>query len=322
MVRMRRTFMKVKRGHRNIERLAVVLMAAGILGLIIRLTVKDRWSIVAPVFYGLPPLVVVVALALSTGLFALRKRKKLGVGAFAGVIVSIVVWIQTDYVHVTPRDRTGEGFTIVFWNIGPPVKPKDTFVPILRQTNGQIIVLAESGRSDKKARLFWTSHFPGYNVSLLGGGLTLLSQYPITNASMHNMGRWSRVGVYDLDAPFGMISIVAPDIISNPLVSRKPYIDRTYEIATSRPYPTIVLGDFNTPHTSVLFADFRRTYRDAFEAAGRGLITTWPAPLPVLALDHIWLSGYFIPLRTRLHRTFRSDHALVMADVQIREVRK
>ncbi|OHB76279.1 MAG: hypothetical protein A2Z25_18240 [Planctomycetes bacterium RBG_16_55_9] len=302
--------------------MAIALMTMGILGLIIRFTVKDRWSVVAPVFYGLPPLVVVVAVTLSAGLFALRRNKRLAVAAFAGVILSVVTWIHSDYVHAAARNRTGEEFTIVFWNIGPPAKSKEAFIADLKQANGQIIVLAESGRCDEKARQFWTFHFPGYHISLLGGGLTLLSKYSISNATMHKMGPWTRIGVYDLDTTFGRVSIVVPDIISNPFVSRRPYIDRTYEIAASRPYPTIVLGDFNTPHSSALFADFRRTYHHAFEEAGDGLITTWPALFPLLALDHIWLSGHFVPLRTQLRRTFRSDHALVISDVQMGRARE
>ena len=308
--------MKTLRPHRKTERLAIVLMATGILGTIFRFTVKDRIAFIAPVFYGLPPLIVVVIFVLSGVLCVYRRNKRTALLAFGGVIISIFVWICSDYVYTAQQNRTGDGFTIVFWNIGPPAKPKDEFIPNLKEANGQIIVLAESGRNDENARRFWTSHFPGYHISLLGGGLILLSIYPISNASMQKMKPRTWIGVYNLDTPFGMFSIVAPDIVSNPLVSRKPSIERTYQIATSQPYPTIVLGDFNTPHSSTLFADFRRTFRLAFEEAGKGLITTWPAFLPVLALDHIWLSKHFIPMQTRLSRTFHSDHALIIAYVQ------
>ena len=110
------------------------------------------------------------------------------------------------------------------------------------------------------------------------------------------------------------------DIESNLSSNRGPLIARVHEIATSLPSPTIVLGDFNTPHTSVFFREFRQSFQHAFESSGSGLIPTWPALCPALALDHIWLSADVTPVRTRTLRTFRSDHALVIADVTLNPV--
>lgn len=309
--------MKSIRRHRNIQRLAIALLIIGILTLIIRFTVRDRWIVIAPLFYGSPPLVTVATLALSSILLSLRRNKQLAGIAFVLMAMGIFVWIESDYVYAAQPDLIEKDLQIVFWNVGSPSKNKEICIPTLKQANGQIIALAELGKATEEKRQFWKSHFPDYHVCLPGGGLALLSKYPISNSTIHKMKPRTRIAVYDLETSFGMISIVAPDILSNPIISRKPYIDRTYEITDSQPHPTIVLGDFNTPHSSVLFADFRSTHQHAFEKAGSGLITTWPSLLPMLALDHIWLSEHFIPLQTRLRRTFHSDHALVMADVKL-----
>lgn len=297
--------------------LAVALLITGIVGLVLRWTIKDRWFVLAPFFYGLPPLVVVVALALAGGLFALLRKKRLAAVTLVGAVIGVLAWIQSDYVHAAPPDRTGEGFRVVLWNIAGPEKNDASFVPALKRADGQIVVMVESGKPDEERRRFWTLHFPDYHLSLLGGGITMLSKYTISNGTIHALGQGTRLCVYDLDTPFGLISVVAADIVSNPFVPRKPCIDWVYKLAAARPYPTIVLGDFNTPHTSALLGDFRRTYRHASEEAGSGLGTTWPALLPVLALDYLWLSKDFVPLKTTLERTICSDHAMVVADVQL-----
>jgi endonuclease/exonuclease/phosphatase family metal-dependent hydrolase len=72
----------------------------------------------------------------------------------------------------------------------------------------------------------------------------------------------------------------------------------------------------------VHFGALRRSFQNAVEEARTGLVTTWLSLCPVLALDHIWLSEHFVPVRTTLRRTLHSDHALVMTDVSLDKTRE
>ncbi len=311
--------MKPRSQYRFTKLLTVCLVAMGILGLALQFTTRDRTEILAPAFYGLAPLLVAGAFAVSCGL-SVRFAPKRWVAALGVILlVAIFAWIKTDYVRSATQASAGEGLKIVLWNIARPSDKEDAFVSVLKQTAADIIVLAESGGSSEHRHNFWTSHFPDHHVSLLGGGVALLSRYRVSNAVMHKVGYRTRIGVYDLDTPFGPLSVVAVDLPRNPLVRREPLIDRAFDIAISKPHPVVVLGDFNTPHTSVLFDGFRRSFKHAFEESGNGLITTWPAFFPLLALDHIWLSGHFVALRTSVRRTWHSDHGLVVAEVKLKE---
>ena len=207
---------------------------------------------------------------------------------------------------------------MVLWNISRPLDHEQAFIPVLRETGAEIILLVESGANTDARRRFWQSHFPDHHVYLSGGGVTLLSTYPASNMTMRQLNWRARIGTYDLATPVGTLSIVGVDIESSPFVWRKPSIDHVYEIAAAKSHPVIILGDFNTPHTSALFGDFRRSFQQTFEASGRGRITTWPAFCPMLALDHIWLSEDFVPLKTTTRRTGHSDHAMVLAEVRLR----
>ena len=156
----------------------------------------------------------------------------------------------------------------------------------------------------------------------MAGQITLLSRYPITHVRSSIVDMKTKIAEYDLVVPGGTLSVVGVDVASSQCSRRRIALDRIHTVAESKPKPALVLGDFNTPHTSILFGRLRRSFRHAFEESGRGLITTWPSLLPVLALDHIWLSEGLTSVRTSVQRTWHSDHALVVADISVETLGK
>ena len=93
-------------------------------------------------------------------------------------------------------------------------------------------------------------------------------------------------------------------------------VERVFELARETPdLPTIVMGDFNTPIDSVWFDGARDDFTHAFEQAGRGMLTTWPAPAPLLAIDHIWLSRQFRIDCASIGWSWASDHRPIVTDV-------
>lgn len=79
----------------------------------------------------------------------------------------------------------------------------------------------------------------------------------------------------------------------------------------------MIFGDFNTPTASIHLDAWREAgLREAFEVAGRGLASTWPAPCPVLTLDQVWLSG-LRPLAARHVTTLSSDHRRVEVELEL-----
>lgn len=292
-----------------------ILLAIGVVGLLLQYTIKDRVPGLAVLFYALPPLVIAVATLLSVGF--LSRRSSLGwiLVSIAAAALAMVTWIRTDLVYARPPASTGD-MRIVLWNVGH-CKNATAIADSLRAAGGQVIVLIESDRAYMKQGRVWESRLPNHTVTYLPGCVTLLSAYPVSKVCVSTMGINSRVLTCELSTPAGPVSLVMTDLESNLFSPRGPLIARVYESAESLPRPTIVLGDFNTPLTSAFFRDFRGSFRHAFKSSGSGLIPTWPALLPVLDLDHIWLSPDIVPVRARTLRTLHSDHAAVIADVKL-----
>lgn len=293
-------------------------LAIGVLGLLMRYTLKDRVPALAVIFYALPPLVATLLLvgSLVLSLRPPRKRRRAWASGIL-TVAALVAWIQTDWVWAGATTRPGARLRVALWNLGHPASGNVSFLLVLYETDADIVFLVEAGARSETRRRFWESHFPDHHVSLLPGEIVLLSRYPIAQTRSTTVDGITTVAEYELALPEGTLSVVGVDVASAHCSRRRLSLEPITAMAEAKRGPVIVLGDFNTPHTSVLFDKLRRSFCQAFEESGTGLITTWPSVVPVLALDHIWLSEELAPVQAELRRTLHSDHALVFAEVSI-----
>ena len=78
--------------------------------------------------------------------------------------------------------------------------------------------------------------------------------------------------------------------------------------------PTIIAGDFNAPANDSIYRMLDDRFVDAFEVAGTGWGNTYHRRLPILRLDHIFVSREFKPIRATVVSIPESDHRMVVAD--------
>ena len=83
---------------------------------------------------------------------------------------------------------------------------------------------------------------------------------------------------------------------------------------------TIICGDFNTPLDAAAFDDWRPALRHGFADCPdwRGPLETWAFGLPVLTIDHIWLSPDLLPASAEKGSLLTRDHAWLVVDTAIR----
>ena len=79
--------------------------------------------------------------------------------------------------------------------------------------------------------------------------------------------------------------------------------------------PTLLGGDFNSPASDVVHRQLSRDFLDAFATAGTGWGDTFQRRLPILRIDHIYVTRHFTPIRCCAVTTRNSDHRMVVADL-------
>ena len=74
---------------------------------------------------------------------------------------------------------------------------------------------------------------------------------------------------------------------------------------------TIILGDFNVPFESQNLEDIKKDFNHAFNEKGNGFRETWFWNIPILSIDHIWVSKDLKIIKTEKIFTLKSDHNMI-----------
>ena len=309
--------MKPPRRRLVFDALALVLLPAGGLALSIDLSVRDARPFWARVFYALP-LPLVALLFVAAALLWLGNRRRVTAAAcLLLALLTALLWTRGAY-HTHPCATGASGVQVMMWNTARGLGGWPTVARRVASSGADIIGLVEAGGSGADRREFWSRHFPGYDVHLPGAGLAILTRGRVVEHRMLRLPGSSTCSEAWIEIDGRLVRLLLVDAVVRPFTDRRPVLSQVLELASSSPdTPTIVMGDFNTPIDSVWFEPLRTDFVHAFEAAGNGLMATWPVPLPVLALDHVWVSRAMRVRCAEIGWTWTSDHRPVLVQVDL-----
>jgi endonuclease/exonuclease/phosphatase family metal-dependent hydrolase len=205
---------------------------------------------------------------------------------------------------------------LFFWNAAHN-KRAGEITSYIHEFNADLIGIVEAGTRTKKVRSLWKNAFPSYNVELLAGEMAIMTRGEILSKESGSLGRRGRFNLLKVVLNGEQFYVLLVDIDGDPLRSRAPAFEPLAKMIRSYSQDNlIVMGDFNTPLDSVLFESFRQYLTHAFESGGNGFVETWPVPLPVLAIDHIWVSKKIKVVSCNLNWSRLSDHRSVVTSIE------
>ena len=283
--------------------------------LVVHFLIKDEFAGFAFVYYS-APLAILAVLALGLGwLWWLSQRMQFARLCFLFATLAFLAWSYKSF-SFNSKKATPENVKIFFWNAAGNNSTNE-IAGYVHGFDADVIGMVESGMRSRNVSA-WQKKFPEYHVEKLGGNMALLTKGTLLSKATGSLGGRGRFNLLEVGLKGKELHVLLVDFDSDPFRSRAPAFEPLLQLIRAYAQTNlIVMGDFNTPLESVFFEPFHAYLDHAFERGGNGFAESWPLPLPVLTIDHIWVSKKINVINCNLNWSQYSDHRPVLANVAL-----
>ncbi|HEX8312436.1 MAG TPA: endonuclease/exonuclease/phosphatase family protein [Chthoniobacteraceae bacterium] len=294
---------------------ATLLVLLG-LGVLLRTINYDQEGWLLAWFYVAQwPVLAALAAALSILSLMSRQRMSATVAASAGLAFA-AIWISGSWQSHELPATAAETVRVVYWNAARPRDRLDQVIARARSFEADFLAVGEAASETEEEQAKWRAAFPGHNLQRLGGEMLIASRGPIRAVRYGSLRQLGRYNLVEVELNGRLLRFIVVDFDADATRSRRAAFEALAEIAA--PYadqPLVVTGDFNTPTDSPHFAVLRPYLSDAWPMAGYGLSESWPVPVPLLRLDHLWVSAELQPVAYHMDWSRLSDHRAQVLDL-------
>jgi endonuclease/exonuclease/phosphatase (EEP) superfamily protein YafD len=280
----------------------LINVAVIIVLLAIHFVIKEQtfWS--SLYFYAFPlPVIIFVVLTISIILTKKWRRYNLIIAT-----VLLVIWLSRSFKIHIPDTIKETDLEVVFWN----ASRENTFESVIHENKDipDVMVLVEFRKNNIEEL---KKRFPEYYFYKSERELFIFSKTPCDSI----VEKTSNYNTTVINFKTAGINFYAVDATGSPDVPKEwglTYINQQIKEKKS----IIVLGDFNTPYESKHLKQFKTDFNHAFNNKGNGFRETWFYNIPLLSLDHIWVSKDLKILKTQKIYTTKSDHSILKTFVR------
>ena len=294
------------------------LLAACLLGIVLRLWVQDRRATsLAMYYYATPPAVLAAAALGAALLWLVRKRWR---PALPTLLLSLVcaAWSYQVTWFQNPPGPTTPGGHVLFWNVAHGTCGWRNIAGDIRKRNADIIGLVEAGTDLPRLTAFWERQLPGYQAHVCQSGITLLARGEVQHVASGSLNGYGSYEHFETPVGGRPLHVVVVDFEGTLARTRLWPVEALVGVLEPLAgQPVLLMGDFNTPTDSFYLTPLRRRLTNAFEVAGDGCAATWPCPLPVLTIDQAWFNERVRVARCTHGWTWYSDHRPVELEVSV-----
>ena len=271
--------------------------------LVIHFVLKESSYQTSLYFYTFPlPIIILIVLILS--IFLSRRFRKYNL-LLATLLLAI--WLGRSFKIHFPEAIKENDLEIVFWNASHERNFQDVFNE--NDSIPDVVVLVEyHGDILKETKLKYPDYyFYKYPVEEIG----VFSKTSINIKKVMP----SKYGSTVIDFESNGVNFYAVDVSGSMDVPREWELEFVNSIIEET-NNTVVLGDFNVPYESMHLEHIKTNFDHAFSEKGNGLRETWFWNIPLLSLDHIWVSKDLEILKAEKISTLKSDHSMIKAVVR------
>ncbi len=295
------------------------LLFAGllVLALISRLLWRDSLAFATPTYYAVPyPLHLASWVFLAVLWWRPWRRRALaglGMATLAGVLWTV----QTKHLCREIAAPAASGPRVFFWNIGHIEAVPPAMHELLNEHDPDIAAFCEAEMLGEAGQQELRERHPTYQVIPLSLGMICMVKGQATPVLSQKLPQKSVVHLVEaaLTRFPDKWRICLTDIGPLPPLPRDRMLSVVFDTAAGSPR-TFVLGDFNTPVDSVTFEHWWKTFHHGFAdcASWHGPLETWGYGVPILAIDHIWMSQDLVPVTAKKGTGAGEDHSWILVD--------
>lgn len=259
--------------------------------------IKDRTYDTSIWFYLFPlPIIILIIVLLS--IFLGKKRK------YNLILASILlsVWLSRSFRISFPKDIKETDVEVVFWNAS---RDNDFDIAITENNNSMpdVLVLTETTNVD-----FQNLQLKHPNIYLYKSKreLEIFSKTPIQIIN-EETSKYKTTVIHFKTADIEFYAVDVSGSFDVPRAWELKYVNSIIK----KKINTIILGDFNVPYESLFLKEIKENYNHFFSRKGNGFRETWFWNLPILSLDHIWISKDLEVITSKKIDTENSDHSMI-----------
>ena len=262
----------------------------------------------------------------------------------------ILLGFHVPWTRILPAPTRSHGVRVLTWNIFLSSAGTQKIAREIKAQNPDIVCLQETlGRRgyvpDRTPELI--ARFPGWHAAR-AGDVTIVARWPLENLRSYKHPKPSsrRVLAVTCRTPGGPLDVIVAHISTSApgsryggqrprsvhrlietaelvhqtaltRLSQLPVIDQALDESARSGRPYLLAGDFNNPPRGELYRHLGAQLTDAFAQGGWGCGFTFPAKLPVMRIDYLWLGRGLRARRTYVVPANASDHRATVSDVDV-----
>lgn len=266
--------------------------------LLIHFVLKEGVYVFSLLYYTFPlPLIIIGVLFFS--IFLNKKFRRYNL--ILALVLSII-WCGRSLKINTSKPVKNSDVEIVFWNATHKREFRHVFDKLENTPDLVVLVEYHAEELDDFKQKYPKAFFYWHDESEIG----VFSKSPIKIENVAIAKDETAV----INFTSNGINYYAIDVAASMHVFRKDQLEFVTESIKTKKN-TIVIGDFNTPLESKFLEDIKTNFNHVLNEKGNGFRETWFWNIPLLSLDHIWVSKDLEIIKAEKMSTFKSDHSMI-----------
>ncbi|WP_299228641.1 endonuclease/exonuclease/phosphatase family protein [uncultured Psychroserpens sp.] len=279
--------------------------------LLIHFVFKDHIYPISTLFYSFPiPIIIII----GSLIILLHIRKKVHFYCLFITLLGLVFyWLSNFYYVQIDKTIPLNTSKILYWNVAKkPQLPLDIIIEQTKEHQPKVLAFVEAKYITQNDLDILKKVLPDYTFKDLYAHMLVGVKGKINSAKIYAQKKSHEAYLINATINNKTVNFIVVDIYAYPFVNKKPALDSIIDVAKTH-NASFIVGDFNTPYESVHFLNYHKNYT-SFHTYNNGFTATWPLGIPLMEIDHIWLSNKYSPVSLEKEYHSESDHALLIAE--------